>query len=133
MEPTRKHMAAIIYNQTLKNVLSAYDQVTRAKLNGADLSGMDHMVLEKAPEMAAATARDHDDTQLSQALADLEKDRLDHGAHADPSWQLQAEKFMNEATERHTRVDLAARMWENNPDYSSPLHAAADALRALTR
>src|SRR5690625_7366816 len=114
METPRSWLVDDLRRRPLKDVLAAYDQVKRAQMNGATLDTMDEVVLEQAPAMAADTAQSYTDIQLSRALADLEKARLEHGAHADPSWQVQANALMTTATDRHPPIENTITSWESN-------------------
>src|SRR5690625_7906080 len=118
METPRSWLVDDLRRRPLKDVLAAYDQVKRAQMNGATLDTMDEVVLEQAPAMAADTAQSYTDIQLSRALADLEKARLEPGAHADPSWPVPAHALMTPAADRRPPIAHTTTSRESHPDHS---------------
>lgn len=127
MPHTPADMVASVRSQTLDKVMEAYNTITE---HGPS-SDMDKTVLEQAPLMAAEAVRRETDTNLVQHLARLEQERLERGSAAVPAWSVWANALIDEALERHPEINQTLINCEDNPDYSGPLHAAADALNNI--
>lgn len=113
--------------QPLERVMEAYNLI-----DNQPCGPMDQAVLEQAPIMAAEAARTQTDEDLTKLLARLEKGRLEDGASAIPAWAVWSQVLFDEALRRYPQIEATVHQWQDNPDYSSPLHAAADALDRLT-
>lgn len=120
-------MIADVRSQTLDQVMNAYNLITHQGIS----EDMDKIVLEQAPLLAAEAVRRETDTSLVQLMAQIEQKRLEYGSAAMPAWGVWAKALVDEAIDRHPKIDQVISYSENNPNYSSPLHAAADALNTL--